>query len=228
MSSQPPTPQKLLSPKRPLIYLITSGQTTAHSTPATNNFSSVLQLITAAVAAEVDLIQIREKNLSASMLYQLATNATAIARGSATRLLVNDRADIASASGADGVHLTTHSLPTDVVRRTFGDQFLIGVSTHSVAEAGVARRSGADFVVFGPVFETPSKVEYGEPLGLSNLARAASELSPFPVLALGGLTIDKVAECLRAGAQGVAGIRILSDPVRLADTLKNVREEFSA
>lgn len=226
----PPQPQTLQtpqSPERPLIYLITSGQTTQQSTPATSDFAKVLQLITAAVTAEIDLVQIREKNLSASVLYQLATKAAAIIKGSATRLLVNDRADIASASGAAGVHLTTHSLPTDVVRRTFGNQLLIGVSAHSVAEAGVARRSGADFVVFGPVFETPSKTEYGEPLGLSSLSRAASEVSPFPVLALGGVAIDKVADCLRAGAQGVAAIRMLSDPERLADIVKNIREQFS-
>jgi thiamine-phosphate pyrophosphorylase len=180
------------------------------------------------VAARIDLVQIREKNLSARLLYQLSASAAAITRGSATKLLVNDRSDIAFAAGADGVHLTTHSLRADVVRHTFGDEFLIGVSTHSLAEASIARRMGADFVVFGPVFNTASKREYGEPLGLTRLAQAASELSPFPVLALGGLEMSKVAACILAGAGGIAAIRMFSEPERLAEIGKNIREMFGS
>jgi len=179
------------------------------------------------VTAGVDLVQIREKNLSANVLYQLSLNAAAITRGSATRLLINDRADIAAAAGADGVHLTTASLPADVVRRTFGDEFLIGVSTHSPEEARNARRSSADFVVFGPVFETASKSQYGEPKGLKLLTQVASELAPFPVVALGGLTIANVAACIQAGAQGIAAIRMLNDPLRLDHIVSAIREEFA-
>ena len=179
-----------------------------------------------AVAARIDLIQIREKNLSASVLHQLATSAAGITKGSATKLLINDRSDIAAAAGAAGVHLTASSLPTAVVRQTFGAQFLIGVSTHSLAEASIARRSGADFVVFGPVFETTSKKEYGEPLGLDNLATICSELSPFPVLALGGVEIGNVAACIRAGARGVAAISMLSDPIQLDRIVSEIREGF--
>lgn len=171
-------------------------------------------------------MQIREKHLSATVLYQLATSAAGITRGTATKLLVNDRADIAAAAGADGVHLTTSSLPTAVVRRSFGDRFLIGVSTHSLGEASLARSSGADFVVFGPVFETTSKREYGAPLGLNNLATVCAELSPFPILALGGVTLDNVAECIRAGAGGVAAISMLQQPERLADVAAEVRRSF--
>ena len=160
------------------------------------------------------------------MLYQLSAKAAAITRGSTTKLLINDRADIAAAVGADGVHLTTSSLPPEVVRRTFGDEFLIGVSTHSLEEAGSARRSGADFVVFGPVFETASKREYGEPRGLERLAQVASELAPFPVVALGGLTISNVAACVQAGAQGIAAIRMLNDPQQLVQVANKIREEF--
>jgi len=197
---------------------------TARTTPATEDFSNVLHLVQAAVTAGIDLVQIREKNLSASVLYQLSASAARLTKGSATKLLINDRSDIAAAAGADGVHLTTHSLPTEVVRRTFGDEFLIAVSTHSAREASVARRSGADFVVFGPVFETASKSEYGAPLGLANLERVSAELSPFPVLALGGLTINNVAACIQAGAQGIAGIRMFGDPVKLADVVNVSRE----
>ena len=180
----------------------------------------------AAVAARIDLVQIREKNLSASVLYQLATSAAGITKGSATQLLINDRSDIAAAAGADGVHLTTSSLPTAVVRQTFGEEFLIGASTHSLDEAKLARRDGADFVVFGPVSETASKKEYGETLGLTNLATVCAELSPFPVLALGGVEIGNVADCIRAGARGVAAIRMLQQPDRLADIADEIRRSF--
>lgn len=175
------------------------------------------------MAAAIDLVQIREKNLSASVLYQLSARAAGITRGSATKLLVNDRSDIAASAGADGVHLTTSSLPAEVVRRTFGAEFLIGVSTHSLAEADLASRS-ADFVVFGPVFETTSKREYGEPQGLTNLRTVSSGLAPFPVLALGGVSMSNVAECIQAGVRGIAAIRMLSDPDRLGFVVNEIRE----
>lgn len=197
---------------------------TARTTPATRDFSNVLHLVEAAVAASINFVQIREKNLSAGVLYQLSASAARITSGSTTKLLINDRSDIAAAAGADGVHLTTHSLPADVVRRTFGDEFLIGVSTHSAPEAGLARRSGSDFVVFGPVFETASKRKFGAPQGLTNLERVCAELSPFPVLALGGVTVGNAADCIQAGAQGVAGISIFGDPARLADVINAIRE----
>lgn len=144
------------------------------------------------------------------MLYELTTRVAALTRGSATRLLVNDRADIARAAGADGVHLTGTSLPAAIVRATFGNDFLIGVSTHSLSEASVARDGGADFAVFGPVFATAAKRIYGEPVGLGKLAETAGELAPFPVLALGGVTLDNAADCLRAGAAGAAGISLFN------------------
>lgn len=222
-----PQPQKLPSPESPLLYLITSGQTTTQTTPTTKDFSGVLQLVKAAVSAGIELVQIREKNLSAGVLYQLATNAAAFTKGSTTKLLINDRADIAAASGAHGVHLTTDSLPITVVRQTFGEEFLIGASTHSLDEAKLARRGSADFVVFGPVFETASKREYGEALGLINLAAVCAELSPFPVLALGGVEIRNVRDCIRAGARGVAAIRMLRSPERLADVAAEIRRSFA-
>jgi thiamine-phosphate pyrophosphorylase len=216
-------PPKLQRPQTPLLYLITSGKTTARTTPATEEFSNVLCLIEAAVVAGIDLVQIREKNLNAHTLYQLAASAAGITRGSATKLLINDRSDIAATSGADGVHLTTHSLPADVVRRTFGNDFLIGVSTHSAQEASGARRNSADFIVFGPIFETASKSEYGAAQGLSNLEKVSLEVSPFPVFALGGLTIGKVADCIRAGAQGIAGISMFDDPRQLGSIVNAIR-----
>lgn len=143
-------------------------------------------------------------------------------RNSATRLLVNDRADIALAARADGVHLTARSLSTELVRRVFGSRLLIGVSTHTLGEAREARDGGADFAVFGPVFETESKQAYGPPVGLEKLREVAHTLEPFPLLALGGITRENIASVLRAGASGVAGISIFSD----AQTLKLTMQQL--
>ncbi len=217
-----------LNPQEPLLYLITSGETTVQTTPATEDFSNVIRLIEAAVASKIDLLQIREKNLSAGVLYKLSARAAEITSGSATKLFVNDRSDIASSAGADGVHLTTRSLAPRVVRQMFGNEFLIGVSTHSLAEAVVARQDGADFVVFGPIFETLSKSQYGEPLGLKKLAQVTTELAPLPVLALGGLTMSRVADCMQAGAQGIAAIRMLSNPLQLDRVVNEIRENFKS
>ena len=162
----------------------------------------------AVVAAGIPLVQLREKSLSARVLYELATRAAAIAKGSNTRLLVNDRFDISRAAGADGVHLTTRSLPASIVRQISGNDFLIGVSTHSLDEGLNARTQGANFVVFGPVFETPSKQLYGAPQGLKKLREVTNALHGFPVLAIGGINLDNTADCLTAGASGIAGISL--------------------
>jgi len=226
--SPPPVPVTMLTPLRvnesaPLIYLITSGQTSSHTTPDSEEFSSLLRLAHAAVDARVDLLQIREKSLSTRVLYALAASVTRITRGSDTKLLINDRSDVAASAGADGVHLTTNSLLPAVVRNAFGDDFVIGVSTHSAAQALAARDGGADFVVFGPVFDTLSKQQYGEPLGLNRLEDVTAALAPFPVLALGGVTLERVANCLDAGAAGVAGISMLSDPAQLERIADQIR-----
>ena len=197
----------------PIIYPITSGK-------------NILELVAAAVAARVPLFQIREKQLSGRALYELTTRALEITRGTATRLLVNDRSDIASAAGADGVHLTTQSLPASVVRKIYGAEFLIGVSTHSRAEALAARAGGADFVVFGPVFETESKREFGEPQGLQRLQELTSELRDFPVVAIGGIALDNVEACFAAGASGVAAIRLLNDTERMASIVEAIKSGF--
>ena len=186
----------------PITYPITSGKTTPQT------ISDTLRFVRAAVEAEVVLLQIREKSLPARVLYELATRAAEITRDSKTRLLVNDRADIARAAGADGVHLTSQSLPAGVVRNIFGSEFLIGVSTHSLDEARAARDGGADFVVFGPVFETESKRGFGAPQGLDKLRQVADELRGFPVLAIGGISLENAGACFDAGASGVAAISL--------------------
>jgi thiamine-phosphate pyrophosphorylase len=180
--------------------------------------------VSAAVAAGLELIQLREKRLTARVLFELAEQSAALTYGSETRLLVNDRADVAAAAGADGVHLTTQSIDAATIRRTFGEDFMIGVSTHSLAEAEVANEAGADFVVFGPVFATPSKENYGLPTGLGKLEGVAKELAPFPVLALGGVDVMNACECLQAGASGIAGISLFEEPNRISEVVRKLRQ----
>lgn len=190
---------------RPIIYPITSGRTTSQT------ITDILRLLQAVVTAQLPLFQIREKSLPARVLYELTARAAEITRGSKTRLLVNDRADIALAAGADGVHLTARSLPADVVRSMCRPEFLIGVSTHSLAGARTAQAGGADFIVFGPVFDTESKRAFGEPQGLEKLREVTSELGEFPVLAIGGVTRENAAACIGAGASGYAGISMFEE-----------------
>ena len=209
---------------KPILYLITRGATVESTSPEREEFRNLLQQVSAAVTAGIQLIQIREKQLTARVLFELTTAVVAIARGSSTQVLVNDRADIAASAGANGVHLTTRSLTPNVIRKTFGADFLIGVSTHSLTEARVARREGADFAVFGPIFPSPSKVEYGPPLGAGQLIEATRELAPFPLIALGGISIDNMNQCLAAGASGIAGITLFGAPHTLATTAEMIRE----
>lgn len=193
------------------------------SSPASKEFRGILKLVRAAVEARISLIQLREKKLPAKTLYELALRSAEITRGTDTRLLVNDRADIARAARADGVHLATRSIEASVIRRTFGARFLIGVSTHSLAEAQKARDDGADFAVFGPIFDTASKRIYGPPVGIERLGEAAATLSPFPIIALGGITLENAAYALGAGASGIAAIRLLFDAQNLKRTAEAVR-----
>jgi thiamine-phosphate pyrophosphorylase len=161
--------------------------------------------------------------MNARTLCELTVRASALTRGTATRLLVNDRADIARVGGADGVQLTSQSVDAAVVRESFGSDFLIGVSTHSLAEAQKARDQGADFVLFGPVFETESKKGFGGPQGIEKLRLVAGEVDPLPVIAIGGITLENAADCLRAGASGIAAIRLFQDAGRLLEVAAAIR-----
>lgn len=210
-----------LNLQKPIIYLITSGKTPPEPISVSDDPQDLLELIAAAVAAKVDLIQIREKQLTDRAVYELSMAAHRLTQNSNTRLLVNDRSDIARAAGADGVHLTARSLRPNVIREMFGKEFLIGSSTHSLEEVVRARDEGADFVVFGPVYETESKRGYGPPVGLEQLRLATT--TELPVLALGGIRIENAADCFAAGASGIAAITLLNDVDSLAKTVERLR-----
>ena len=212
-----------LNQPRPVLYLVTNGTTTSDTSPESEDFSRLLLLIKAAVTAGIQLIQIREKNMTARTLCELTARSSAVTRGTNTKLLVNDRADVARVAGADGVHLTSQSVSADVIRRSFGPDFLIGVSTHSLDEARIARQQGADFVVFGPVFETESKRSFGEPQGIGRLGQVTAEVNPLPVIAIGGISLANAAECLRVGAAGIAAISLFEDPDTLSDVAAAVK-----
>lgn len=214
----------MLNLTRPILYLITRGVTDETTTTDSAEFHQLLGQFSAAITAGIQLIQIREKRLTARVLFELTSRAVSITQGTTTRVLVNDRADIAAGAGAHGVHLTTQSLEAAVVRQAFGERLLIGSSTHSAEEARRARDAGADFIVFGPVFESPSKKKYGPPVGLQALSGVARKLAPLPVIALGGISIENAAECLCAGASGIAGISLFSKPEALANVASVVRE----
>ena len=157
-----------------------------------------------AIARNVELIQIREKDFSAREL--LATLAAVSKKTS--RILVNGRMDVALAAGADGLHLPSASIAPCRLRSLAPQNFLIAVSCHSVEDVLRAEAEGADFVVLGPIFATPSK--FGEPLGLGLLHRAA-HASALPIFALGGVSQDNSDACVRAGAAGIAGIRMFQE-----------------
>ena len=187
----------------------------------------LMPLIQDSVRSAVDLIQIREKDLAARPLVELVRAAVECARGTGTRVVVNDRLDVALAVGAHGVHLGTQSLPALAVRRWVPDNFLIGVSCHSIEEALAAEAAAGDYIVLGPIFATLSKLAYGLPLGLGKLREVAARVQ-VPLLALGGMDIQRVKPCLAAGATGIAGISIFQNSDSLQARVRELRAEFTS
>jgi thiamine-phosphate pyrophosphorylase len=208
----------------PISCLVTDGLTTEDTRSSSAEFTRLFVLVGACVEARISLVQLREKQMRPRVLYELARRAADLTRHSITRLIVNDRADIALAAGADGVQLTTRSLHPLVVRDISPRDFLIGVSTHSFAEAQAASAADADFALFGPVFDTPSKRVYGAPLGLDAVREAAHALAPFPLLAIGGITRENLSQVIDAGAQGIAAINLFHDESALEAIADEVRE----
>jgi thiamine-phosphate pyrophosphorylase len=178
-------------------------------------------VVEAALHGGACAFQLREKDLSPHELYPLALEMRQLTQTYGARLLINDRVDMALAVNADGVHLTTTSLPASIARRVLGPGRLIGVSTHTLTEAQAAADEGADFLVFGPVFFTPSKAPYGEPVGLDAL-RAVRAAVNVPILAIGGIKKANLDQALAAGANGIAVISAIisaDDPMAASQEL---------
>jgi len=251
-----------LPANKPILCYVTSRRElaaaeAAHVTPASGRLDDALaplgERIRSAIAAGVDWVQVREKDLPTRPLLEVVTQAVAAARdasyrrlpggladsssaGAATKILVNDRLDVALAAGADGVHLGGESARVDEVARwrarstatpgcaTFpaaGD-FLLGGSCHSLDEALAAEAGGADYIFFGPVFDTPSKRAFGRPQGLARLAKICRAVK-IPVLAIGGITLENAGDCLSAGAAGVAAIRLFQEAADIAKLVAALR-----
>lgn len=236
----------------PLLCYVTDQQSlvAAETSEANQSFDPnklLLEKIAAATAVGVDWIQIREKDLSGKECSLLTREAVRLASSSpgdagtsisskteaarelvSTRILVNERLDVALAAQAGGVHLGEKSLPLEEGQRLVKSlhrekDFLIGVSCHSLEAAKAAERGGASYLFFGPVFTTPSKASYGAPQGLKCLAEVCRAV-PVPVLAIGGITLENAADSLSAGASGIAAIRLFQEAPDLAAVVRALRE----
>lgn len=165
----------------------------------------LLDAVERAVRAGVKAVQLREKDLMVKELMAYAYALREMTRKYDALLFINDRVDVACAVAADGVHLGHASMPVGAVRKITGGNFLVGVSTHGIAEARQAEASGADFITCGPVYETPSKMKYGKPIGGETLAAVVREVR-IPVFAIGGIREQNIPEVVAAGVKGVAMI----------------------
>jgi thiamine-phosphate pyrophosphorylase len=186
----------------------------------------LLEKMENAASAGVDWIQIREKDLPARELFALVQEAVRRILRSC-RILVNDRLDVALAAGARGVHLGEQSIPVEAAKRFVkeknpGADFLVGVSAHSLESVQAAEKNGADYAIFGPVYESPSKVAFGPPQGIGQLAEICRSGS-IPMIAIGGITAQNAWDCMAARAIGIAAIRLFQDTPDLPALLAALR-----
>lgn len=166
------------------------------------------------------IVQLREKHLTAKALYELSLKINGHIHDKRSLLIINERFDIALATGADGVHIPESGCPLDRVIAGF-QGLVTGKSTHSLQAALSAEASGADYLIFGPIFETPEKIPYGPPMGLNKLAEVCANTS-IPVYAIGGISPEKTRQCIENGAYGVAAMSIF----HASDSLNNTLERF--
>lgn len=203
--------------KRPIdfrVYLITDRKIFPDD-------EAMLRGIDEALKGGVKAVQLREKDLGTGRLLEMAYALRNLTHRYGASLFVNDRVDIAVAAGADGVHLGHAGVPVEAARKAGGGKMLIGRSTHSPEEALGAEEAGADFITFGPVFETESKRQYGRPLGTALLKKVAAN-SGVPVFGIGGIKAGNVQEILAAGAYGAA----LISGILGTDDIRSSAENF--
>ena len=195
------------------LYLVTDRKLT--------HGRDLLWVLERALDGGVKAIQLREKDLSGKQLFILAQRVSELCHRYRAQLFINDRVDVALAVDAAGVHLAETSMPVPIVRSLLGTQRIIGVSAHSVEGACKAEREGADFVVFGPVYFTPSKADYGTPQGLNALQKIVTKTS-LAVYAIGGIKSENLPETQKVGCRGVAVISAVmsaDDPGHAAQQL---------
>jgi len=174
-----------------------------------------------ALKGGIKAVQLREKDLPTRKLLEMAQWMRELTKEYGANLIINDRVDIALAVGADGVHLGRDSIPAGAVRVMSDGKLLIGVSAHGIDEAIEAEKDGADFITLGPIYETPSKLKYGNPIGIETLRKLKSKTS-IPVFAIGGIKLNKVHKVMETGADGVA----LISAILTAENIKETTEKF--
>jgi len=173
----------------------------------------------------VRAIQLREKDLGGRELFDLAKKTKRLCDRFGAVLFINDRVDVALGVDAEGVQLGSASMPIEAARLVLGEKKLIGVSTHSVRAAEVAQHGGADFILFGPVYFTPSKAVYGKPQGIA-LLREVVEKIPLPVYAIGGIKEENVHEVKATGVRGIALISAVLTAAAPAEAAQDIIAAF--
>ncbi len=211
--------------KSPIVCLVTDRLRLGNET-GSDDISALEALVAEAVRADVDLLQIREPGLSDRLLVEVVSRAVTVARGSGTKIIVNDRVDIAVITGANGVHLKERSVPAERIRAIVPDLSCIGRSVHSVAEAESATQSGAiDYLVAGTVFKTRSKPGC-RLIGLEGLKAIVSAVE-IPVIAIGGINVFRAREIVETGAAGIAAFDEFTMPGNdLRGVVRRFRQEF--
>jgi len=187
----------------------------------------LVEVIGDCLTAGLGAVQVREKDLGAGDLAFLCRRIRTLTLDTRALLIVNDRVDVALAIGADGVQRTSTSLDVEDIRRIVGPGLRIGASVHALSDALDAEAKGADFIVFGPIYDTPSKRPYGPPQGLQRLEKLAAGIQR-PVVAIGGITPARVREVRQAGAHGVAAISGILDTDSPADATRRFLEALAA
>ena len=209
---------------RPLLCFVSDGSLPPDAGPS--DLARTVEAIRRAIDAGIDLVQVRERNLPDRRLLDLVQRAVAAARGGGARVLVNERVDIALAAGASGVHLRGDSIAASDARALVPPSWLVGRSIHSAEEAAAPGvTAGCDYLVFGTVFQTASKPA-GHPVsGVAELRRVCGATS-LPVLAIGGVTLERVPAVAAAGAAGIAAITLFGRTAPVADRVAAVRRLF--
>ena len=193
-------------------------------------FSTIYDLMGAveeALSAGVKAVQLRERDLATRELLELAYGFRELTSHFNAKLFINDRLDVALSVNADGVHLGQSGIPVNAVRRVVKNKMLIGCSTHSFNEAAEAEKGGADFITFGPLFMTPSKLQYGSPVGLQPLRDFRKRIK-VPIFGIGGIKSENIDEALDAGASGIAVISGISCAEDKAAAVREYLERISA
>ena len=203
-----------------IVHLVTDARRRAGSAQPREIYEYVVALVSQAIDAELDAVQLREPSLEAGVLATLARDLVKRAAGSRTRIIINDRLDVAIAAGAGGVHLKEQSLSPLRARSMTPAGFHIGRSVHSVESPD--ETAEADYLIAGTIWPTASKPEGHPTIGIEGLRRVVASQG-CPVLAIGGVTVDRIADIARTGAAGVAAIGLFAD--RSAGTMRGLAQE---